>query len=248
MKKKNSKREICQCCFYEKNASSMCQCTKGHNLCKKCIQKYVHSQMSEGRPSSKCFACVGENLCNAEFPYEQLLKVIGKETMSEMIKQETINAIHHSNIPDIFICAHCGYQFSLVNKKSYRVKYCPSCNKGTCVRCGGKEHIGKTCKEAQLREKFAQQGITLCPKCKLEFIKDRGCNMLKCSRCGIRFCFNCGKVIPDYIGYKHFSDAKKPPKGKCPLRSNNRAKRNLILAALEEASKPDNEAIVQNSA
>lgn len=52
--------------------------------------------------------------------------------------------------------------------------------------------------------------------------------MLRCPRCTTRFCFKCGQIIPDSIGYRHFSDAKKTPKGKCPLRSYNRNRRKKI--------------------
>ena len=129
-------KNVCLCCFKQKKPNFLYKCSEGHQVCSECIRTSIHNQMAEGRPSNKCIAMSKKCICNGIYKFEELRKIIGKASISNMIKQETINAIQQSDVRDIFICAHCGYQFSLVNKRVYRVKYCPVCNKGTCVLCG----------------------------------------------------------------------------------------------------------------
>ena len=223
----NSKVFLCRCCFHYKSKKHMRKCSEGHPVCVSCIKKSIYTKIGEGNPSSQCIAMCSDEICNGTYSYELLRSIVGTETMNEMTKIESMNAVYHSNIRDMFVCAHCGYQFSLINKKAYRVKCCPICQKGTCVRCGLKEHPGRTCKVAINDERLHQKGISICPKCRCEFIKDKGCNMIKCSKCGTRFCYVCGKILPDSIGYKHFSYAKKCPKNRCPLRSKISVNRDI---------------------
>ncbi|CAL4140779.1 unnamed protein product, partial [Meganyctiphanes norvegica] len=57
-----------------------------------------------------------------------------------------------------------------------------------------------------------------CWKCKKRFIKEDGCNKMRCS-CGAMMCYICKKPIQ---GYDHFEDKPKPTNpDKCPLWSNS---------------------------
>lgn len=223
---------ICQCCFNKTQKNLLHKCNHGHNLCQSCIRNFISVELAEGRTSTKCFAMLPTSEpCQAEIPHKTLQKVLGNEKVKQLVIQDSINAFQQTRDPDAFICAHCGFQFSLINRKQYRVKYCPVCNKGTCAKCGLKEHQGQTCQFASYAKQCAKDGIGFCPHCKLVYVKDKGCNMMKCPRCGIQFCSLCGVIIPPSVGYKHFSDAKKVPKGKCPLRPKQ--KRVLKPKAIE---------------
>lgn len=218
-KKKKYIYFYCQCCFNKKRKinGSFCNCNKGHTFCNDCILKYIHIMMGEGRPSTKCIAMsTSTNSCDGEITYEELSKCLPQETLIEMTRQEITNSAYKSHMRNMFVCAHCGYMFQLVNMKKYRVKYCPICKKGTCVLCGRKEHPNRKCKDVKYEEECKKKGFSICPNCKLEFIKDRGCNMMKCPRCDKSFCFVCGKFVSDY---SHFSNAKVVPSNKCPLRN-----------------------------
>lgn len=39
--------------------------------------------------------------------------------------------------------------------------------------------------------------INLCPKCSTSFIKEEGCNLMKCNQCHTSFCYLCSEILQD---------------------------------------------------
>jgi hypothetical protein len=62
-------------------------------------------------------------------------------------------------------------------------------------------------KQMDENKKMIEQtsGTAKCPKCKelQRRVQDK-CNLLKCNRCDVEFCFQCGRLIPD--GKEHFEN------------------------------------------
>jgi len=50
-------------------------------------------------------------------------------------------------------------------------------------------------------EEQTGQLVRLCCKCNTPYIKDGGCNRIRCTRCLAEQCYTCGEVIH---GYSHF--------------------------------------------
>ncbi|KAH6854529.1 hypothetical protein B0I37DRAFT_422109 [Chaetomium sp. MPI-CAGE-AT-0009] len=117
---------------------------------------------------------------------------------------------------DKLYCAEprCG-RFIPAALRDGRVGRCRACHGRTCVRCGGRAHVGMGwCdgvavvgggKEAGVRargEEVAEEGFRKvvremgwkrCPACKRWVEKTAGCNHILCF-CGCHFCYRCGKA------------------------------------------------------
>lgn len=86
------------------------------------------------------------------------------------------------------------------------VKYtCDQCVKEYCIACQVEYHEGISCAEHRklMNEKRDQQllkdnigllSIKKCPKCSVLIDRYAGCNAIKCTQCGIAFCWLCAAI------------------------------------------------------
>ncbi len=88
------------------------------------------------------------------------------------------------------------------------MKYtCDQCIKVYCVPCKTEYHEGISCQEHQklmvkrrdeelLKENLGLLPIKQCPKCTVLIERIAGCNAMKCTQCGIAFCWLCYATDP----------------------------------------------------
>jgi ATP-dependent RNA helicase DHX8/PRP22 len=80
--------------------------------------------------------------------------------------------------------------------------FCDQCIKIYCLPCKAEYHMGMTCEQFQKVEKERKEKALLkknlgdlpykhCPKCRTLIEKYAGCNAMKCTQCGIAFCWQC---------------------------------------------------------
>lgn len=69
--------------------------------------------------------------------------------------------------------------------------------------------------------------VRVCNKCKKEFLKEDGCNRMKCP-CGNSQCYICSKDVEDY---GHFDESE------CPLYESNEDAENRLRMAVGMAQK-----------
>ncbi|PWA82145.1 hypothetical protein CTI12_AA155330 [Artemisia annua] len=83
---------------------------------------------------------------------------------------------------------------------------CPACKKPFCLTCKVSWHAGYTCEESgETRDQndvtfgvvCESKGWKRCPNCMHCIELLYGCNMVQC-RCGIGFCYECGKQASDF--------------------------------------------------
>lgn len=58
--------------------------------------------------------------------------------------------------------------------------------------------------------------IRRCPKCQQPFVKEDGCNKMRCAQCGTYSCFCCRAIIDSKTPYTHFANRATDKTG-CPL-------------------------------
>uniref|UniRef100_A0AC35FY52 RING-type domain-containing protein n=1 Tax=Panagrolaimus sp. PS1159 TaxID=55785 RepID=A0AC35FY52_9BILA len=74
------------------------------------------------------------------------------------------------------------------------------CNINQCIVCNeefGENHLEKVCigRVATLEDRLNAAVVRRCPNCSYRFEKTEGCNEMKCSNFGSKFCYLCGKAI-----------------------------------------------------
>jgi hypothetical protein len=99
---------------------------------------------------------------------------------------------------------------------------CPGCRFDFCRKCQLTKHTGAACEtKAATSERISEEemasnrAMCQCPDCGAKFVKDAGCNKMKC-RCGALVCFVCREKIAASVGYKHFCEHPTDPGQPCP--------------------------------
>lgn len=113
--------------------------------------------------------------------------------------------------------------------------YCQLCDKEWCTMCNKEEHDGFACNtihtvgdvsKAVTKIVIETTIITKCPKCRVAYIKEDGCNLIHCGECQTPFCHLCFTVVPKKnspdggreIQYYHFKNSgSSERKAHCPL-------------------------------
>ncbi|KAH0785008.1 IBR domain containing protein [Histomonas meleagridis] len=220
----------CECCFCECPMERLVQCPEGHLFCFKCIRKQIETSISEGRTEVPCLHYGG---CNEKVPMSELERSVPKELLQQLSQAETLNAILSADIKGTVKCYNCGAIY--FSDAEYMV--CPNCCAVTCSLCMCKHHYGSTCEENEklmnqlMNESLSYSIIRKCPKCKSEFIKEEGCNLVRCPMCQTAICYWCKKVVPESVGYSHFfaGSNEKCPKNKCPLFQNDQIQHQIEI-------------------
>lgn len=228
----------CECCYEECLFEDMAQCPDGHLFCTQCLKKSIETILAEGRTEVKCLSMASG--CEKEISIKELERVIDEKTLNRLFQMEVLNAITIADIPMLVKCCKCGFTVQFDGSGNFT---CPQCHTETCTGCGLPAHDGMGCdvakgtdKDRLAEEKLNDTLIRTCPRCKVQFMKEEGCNKMECPRCHTNVCYWCRQEIPKEIGYAHFWRDKGPcPPNKCPLWVNDEA-----LQQVEEANAREN--------
>jgi len=88
---------------------------------------------------------------------------------------------------------------------------CGSCKTEFCFYHSN-SHPGKTCSEYEsmnsienkLNEEYLAKFSKPCPQCKVLVQKSGGCNQMKCTKCGVHFCWLCNQQVDGGTFPSHF--------------------------------------------
>ncbi|KAG0152379.1 hypothetical protein CROQUDRAFT_35413 [Cronartium quercuum f. sp. fusiforme G11] len=220
----------CQCCFDTFRFVKMIQCPEGHLFCGECVKRNADVQLGLNKAEVKC---MDASDCALAFPKAELAKALAQKVMTRLEQIEFEASIEQANIEGLEKCPFCVWAV-IIENEAERVFKCGNqqCLKESCRKCKKPSHIPKTCEEVKLEESksnsmhvvaeaMTEALIRKCPKCRQPFVKEIGCNKMRCMHCGTLSCYVCQQIV---AGYEHFADAgpnlkgKKPdPKATCPL-------------------------------
>ena len=139
-------------------------------------------------------------------------------------------------LPDLVTILHCPL---------------PECQHVSCRRCQQAPHRSKTCEEATAEKEslsaharaadaMTDAVVRKCPECSKSFIKEVGCNKMKCPSCGTLSCYLCRNKITAYEHFCQTPFCDHSSCGKCILFTNSeeddrRARREACQKELQNA-------------
>ncbi|KAI1429932.1 hypothetical protein F5Y12DRAFT_212061 [Xylaria sp. FL1777] len=216
----------CGICFEECALNRMIRCEGEtmHWFCRTCLRSQAESQIGMAKYE---LTCMSLDSCLAGFSREQRALFLDKKltVALDRIEQEAI--LRLAGIENLETCPFCPYaaEYPPVEvDKEFRCDN-PRCRQVSCRLCRKGTHIPKTCAEVDadrglnaqhmLEEARSEALIRRCNKCQNPFVKQDGCNKIRCTKCGTLQCDVCRKTITDY---SHFNDLRRGGKaGQCPL-------------------------------
>ncbi|KAI1432226.1 hypothetical protein GGR50DRAFT_622291 [Xylaria sp. CBS 124048] len=234
----------CQICFEEFALDDMIRCAGeiSHWFCQMCMKRQVESQIGMGKYE---LTCMSQDGCEAGFTRAQKSLFLDKKTSIALDRMEQATVLRMAGIKDLETCPFCPYAAEYPDVSINKEFYCanPRCEQVSCRLCRRATHIPRTCEENAARlgirnrivveEAMSAARIRRCNNCKNPYVKQDGCNKVRCTICQTLQCDFCRETIADY---SHFDDIRRGGKnGQCPLfdRSEERYIRE-VEAAEEE--------------
>ncbi|KAI1356254.1 hypothetical protein F5Y01DRAFT_301221 [Xylaria sp. FL0043] len=216
----------CGICFDECALNRMVRCggQPMHLFCRKCLRTQAESQIGMAKYELTCMSLDG---CSAGFSRSERARFLNKKLTVALDRLEQEAVLRIAGIENLETCPFCSYaaEYPPVEvDKEFRCEN-PRCGQVSCRLCRKETHIPKTCAEADadrgldarhiLEEAMSEALIRRCNQCANPFVKQDGCNKIRCTKCGTLQCDVCRKTIKDY---SHFNDSKRGGKaGQCPL-------------------------------
>ncbi|KAI0155027.1 hypothetical protein GGR57DRAFT_491923 [Xylariaceae sp. FL1272] len=247
----------CGICFDEFALTQMvsCQGENMHWFCRACLKTQAETQIGMGKYELTCMSMDG---CLAEFSRDQKNRFLDRklETALDRIEQEAM--LRMAGIENLETCPFCPYAAEYPPVEMDKEFRCdnPQCQQVSCRLCRRETHIPKSCAEADedrgldarhiLEEAMSDALIRRCNQCQSPFVKDEGCNKMRCSKCGTMMCDVCRQTIKDYT---HFNDVSRGGKtGRCALYDQSQSRYEQEVRKAEESTrkkvKEDNPEVV----
>ncbi|KAK1834246.1 hypothetical protein QBC39DRAFT_431678 [Podospora conica] len=218
----------CGCCFEELAQNRMVHCN-GDNLhwfCVDCTRLNAETAIGAGRYELRCMSIEG---CESGFSRDQKDRFLNADLEMALDNIEQQAVLRMAGIEGLAECPFCPFAALCPPAEEDKIFECqyPKCLKVSCRLCKHEAHIPKTCEEAaqensgrvrqRIEEAMSDALIRRCNKCKTPFVKEVGCNKMKCLSpgCDGIQCYVCSKSC---AGYEHFDDIKRGGKtNNCPL-------------------------------
>ncbi|KAL7125407.1 hypothetical protein ABFS83_14G115300 [Erythranthe nasuta] len=169
-----------------------------HPFCTDCVVKYIRVQLEDNAGRIKCPALN----CGHALDPRACASLVGDALFVRWCDVLCEAAIVGS---DRCYCPYRNCSALILNECGGVVKKstCPSCKRCFCFQCKGVWHAGFGCEESgEIRDTndvafgrlVERRKWNRCPRCR-HFVELReGCKIVKC-RCGISFCYKCGKLV-----------------------------------------------------
>ncbi|KAF8527443.1 hypothetical protein BU17DRAFT_34385, partial [Hysterangium stoloniferum] len=202
----------CACCYEDATPfEEMMQCPEGHLFCKNCVRMNAESTVGELKTE---ILCMDQSECKQPFTKEIVSKCVDEHTMVLLEKIQQMAAIREANIEGLEGCPFCDYvAISIFTLHDVPWFHCEACNVDSCRMCNQVAHPNAPCKnllggrdegDHTIEEAMTKALVRSCPKCKVPFVKEYGCNRMICSYCGTSSCYICRVQLPAVDPYDHF--------------------------------------------
>ena len=205
----------CKCCFGEYDHQELIGCDKAdsdnrHLVCKDCVKRHIIVSIGNSNIDLKCIFDNTDN-CNGFYTNNIFKTVLNEQEYEKFTDLYEISEIRQiaSIIPNYQICPKCRkYGIQIESNQRVHIR-CGKCNFEWCNLCQKQSHQ-KDCVYIQIPIEDKQlithienllveirNNIVMhtCPHCNSRFIKEEGCNLIKCSTCNGHSCYVCGVKI-----------------------------------------------------
>ncbi|CAD8102144.1 unnamed protein product [Paramecium sonneborni] len=163
-----------------------------HRFCKNCLHEYIINLTKEGKYGEDDIKC---SSCNTPIDY-YIINYCAPECSSK-INDERVKKLNSNTEKEKLVnCpgVNCPQKFYVDKNMPFPV--CPTCKTAFCINGCGEAHEGKSCEQVEQEKLKArvkeEKGLVSCPKCKIQILKDGGCNHITC-QCKHEFCYVCQK-------------------------------------------------------
>lgn len=184
----------CQCCFTEYPLNRMISCSGEdmHLFCMDCPKQYVETEIGQSHCRPVCFA---DTQCKGTFSRQQLKQVLSDKTFERLEHMQQQEDLAAAGLDFLSECPFCDFKMECLPVDVDKEFRCQStkCGKTSCRLCQKETHIPLSCEEATkdgkltlrhiVEEAMSAALIRKCNNCKHPFVKDHGCNKMKCSHC-----------------------------------------------------------------
>ncbi|KAJ3530252.1 hypothetical protein NM208_g9405 [Fusarium decemcellulare] len=217
----------CECCFAEAPLNRLIACNgeKIHLFCSDCARLNAETEIGLSRYELVCMSTEG---CTAGFSHSEREKFLQQHHIAALDRIEKETVLRLANIENLATCPFCPYAEeypSIDINKEFRCQN-PDCGITSCRLCNAETHLPKSCEDVsrekgidlrrEVEEAMSAALIRKCNKCGYPFIKQSGCNLMRCTQkgCNSSQCYICSKPC----NYSHFNDETRGgKKGNCTL-------------------------------
>lgn len=221
----------CGCCFAEYAFENMVQCPEAHLFCKKCARRTAEEAIGARKAVIRC---MDQDGCQLEFAASEIRRFLDSKAFDLLEKIKAERAVTDAGLEGLEECPFCDFKCIIENDQE-RLFRCDNeeCGIVSCRQCKREDHLPKSCSEVvddrnldarhAVEEAMTEALMRKCPKCSKAFIKENGCNKMRCPYCQTLSCYVCRQLI---TGYEHFNEQPRggPPSKKkdkkdkkCPL-------------------------------
>ena len=171
-----------------------------------CFDDYIKNSVENNEIPILCPCCKAEVYPN--LIYDSLI-TNGHNDLVKKYEKFSLNNYLMNHKDSYSCCPTPGCEYMFFFEEGENRFLCPMCNKEYCLFCKETWHKGMTCQEyidskdeKKLDEKFLNfvkgARFKICPNCRVWVEKVFGCDNMHC-KCGVSFCYRCGKIIPPHI-------------------------------------------------
>ncbi|PMD35766.1 hypothetical protein L207DRAFT_434146 [Hyaloscypha variabilis F] len=237
----------CACCFGDYPLNRMVHCdaeVEMHWFCRGCALRNAETEVGQSKYELCCMSMEG---CDAKFTLSQRAQFLDEKTKIALERNEQEANLRLAGIENLASCPFCPYAAEYPPVEVDREFRCqaPDCEKISCRLCKLESHIPKSCEEnaketglsvrRRIEEAMSAALIRKCNKCGTPFIKEEGCNKMRCTLkgCGNVQCYVCSKSCD----YDHFDDRGRGGKpGNCPLFESVETRHDEEVSKAEKAA------------
>lgn len=183
----------CIVCYSTMNTIKLYCC--GKNVCLLCLNKWINE---ENNFPTKCISC-SENLLYNKL--EIILNKVDLKKYKEFLMEKMFSfqeKMININIEKNFIYINCIQDFcrGFVTEESK----CILCGTEICFDCGVKKNLNHKCKIEDINNIIEiKKSSKSCPLCKINIIKNGGCDHMTCTHCKCEFNWSTLKITKIYI-------------------------------------------------
>lgn len=166
----------CGCCFSTYPFDRMTACPDAHLFCRSCLRRYASTEFGSQNCVLKCMHTSG---CTAVFQESELRRLLPPKlfTLYSRLKQQ--KELKDAGLVGLEECPFCDWACVIETSKDvdrlFRCGNEDECGVVSCRVCGKREHVPKTCKEAEedrhlggrvrIEEAMTRALMRRCPKC-----------------------------------------------------------------------------------
>lgn len=195
-------------------------CADRHWVCRGCLREHCELLVKEHRVRDSELLCPA-GCAGATISIHEMEAVLPQAVWDQFLQRRLAKAWAPSDGGHIARCPQCPYMVEVDARSGDAVHSVP-CRRTDCPidrfcgLCSAPPHRGVSCEEDKRRReagdsaqrafrRMVAEEFQLCPSCGEAGDISGGCKFVYC-RCGVQYCFHCGRRLAEEQHFSHFVD------------------------------------------